>query len=177
MCYISAALWVTHVTFPRVTRLPLPLLKTESSTGKTSQETKQPTAKRNMYSFYPIHRQKCIHTGGVGRHFVYTLGLRTRILYTHRRCGTAFSLHGGCFCIHIMAIWRGFISEWGSICESFCTFISEWGLFLGVRYQHGGNLYPKSTIIWEPMQGGVGGIMVRTICIMRCLTPVSPVYI
>lgn len=44
-------------------------------------------------------------------------------------------------------------------------------------YQKGGNLYPKSTIIWEPTQGGVGGIMVRTICIMRCLTPVTLVYI
>ena len=66
-----------------------------------------------------------------------------------------------------------------------------WGLVLGVRYQQGGrfvkvfvhmyqregNLYPYYTIIWEPMQGGVGGIMVRTICIMRCSTPVSPVYI
>jgi len=44
-------------------------------------------------------------------------------------------------------------------------------------YQRRGTFYPYYTIIWEPMQGGVGGIMVRTICIMRCLTPVSPVYI
>ena len=44
-------------------------------------------------------------------------------------------------------------------------------------YQKGGTFYPYYTIIWEPMQGGGGGIMVRTICIMRCLTPVSPVYI
>ena len=64
------------------------------------------------------------------------------------------------------------------------TFWGDLGLVLallyqsgGYKYQKGGNLYPKSTIIWEPMQGGVGGIMVRTICIMRCLTPVSPVYI
>nr|DAT48141.1 MAG TPA: hypothetical protein [Caudoviricetes sp.] len=78
------------------------------------------------------------------------------------------------FCVHKSPDSSQFVYTRGVICVHF---VYTGGLVLALLYQRRGNLYPKSTIIWEPMQGGVGGITVRTICIMRCLTPVSPVYI